>query len=440
VTALLIDLDRPEPPEEPRPMPRWAASGVFRRALLLLPLLLVLPLTASAVPAPPRYGSPLVIPFQVGEDMHVSRTGIFVAEPGGAAVRAYAFDGTLRWRATVPRNYRIYTVAAGAVFLMSQTPPSRVIFLDETTGAVRWEDDRRVLAVGDGAVIFDEDEASVELERVTVAGRMVARRWSDGAVLWRIDEKRRQLFHAFGWDRSTGLILADGDKAEFVEPETGARLPLHDWPGSGADYAVEMAFLVHGLLIAVVGDRFEPKAIAFDLQQGRPLWTVPIAWGDVGYVSGCGPMVCLPDDGAGTMAVDPRSGEVVSRYPFSMVYTGPPGRLVGDRMIIGNGRVGSMLLDAATGRVIRRADGWAVIGPLNAETIPMFRWNPSTPTRVALLDTADGRTHLLDAHPPIDGIDSGQPCGATGMHLVCRARGTGLLIWRYATHLPPATK
>ncbi|GIJ51860.1 hypothetical protein Val02_87460 [Virgisporangium aliadipatigenens] len=430
MTATLIDLDRPEPPEEPRPLPRWASRRVLRRALLLLPLLLVLPLAASGPPVPPRYGPPIVVPLEVSADFVVTPGGIFFTDPGGAAVRAVAFDGRTRWRTTVPASYRILGVTPELVLLTTQTPPSRYLVLDAATGAVRWRHEGRVASIGERVAVFSSDES--DFDSTNYSGHLVARRWSDGAELWRFEGDPRQVFSVLGWDRPSGLILADGDSAEFVEPETGTRVPLANWPGSGVSRTVEMAFLLHGILVAVETRGRAASAYGYDPRTGSPLWTVAIDWNNNAYVGLCGPHVCLPDEGGSTLAVDPRTGEVVVRYPFGLVGSGPPGRLLAE-VASRTGRTGTILLDAATAQVIRSLDGWAWLGPRNADVVPIFR-TVLMETQVALMSTADGRLFSLGPHR------AESPCDATGMHLVCRARGGGLLIWRYATALPPPTR
>ncbi|GAA3452004.1 outer membrane protein assembly factor BamB family protein [Dactylosporangium matsuzakiense] len=369
----MIDLDLPGPagpaPAPPRPARR-------RRALPVL-LALALLLAGGAPGTPP---APAVVLEGDGiGDLRADGDALFLLMR--TAVAAYRMPGgTRRWSVPAEPGTELVTAAAGRVVLAGS---SGLVGLDAATGAEVW---RR-----DGL-----DPAASSTARLVIARaneRLLGLDIATGAVRW---ELATPSFRR--------VLRTAGGRFEIADLEPGGPLRLRDADSAAVTRTVALADLgpVDGFDISgdrLLAYRFERSTLlnteVFDLTTGRRLWrhTTMAASGGLWW---CGALLCTGSVGR-TTVVDPDTGtERWSLAGWSDLGPFDAGHLwaTAPTPNAADPAVGAVVVDAATGRIVRRFGAWDVVAALPGRAALVTGRNPGG-SLIARLDLVTGAVRVL---------------------------------------------
>lgn len=311
------------------------------------------------------------------------------------AVAAYRMPGgARRWSVPVEPGARLLAASHGRVALSVEEPATgtaALVGLDAATGAQVWRRDGYVpsLRSGEGppGVLIVRPDGAID-------GRLLGLDVGTGEVRWELGTPAVRRVLPAGADR---FAIADLDPG-------GGTLRIRDAGSAAVVRTVVLPGLgaVDGFDIS--GDRllvyhFERTTLldsaVFDLTTGRRLWqhTDMAAAGGLWW---CGALLCTGSVGR-TTVVDPDTG--VARWSISgWTDLGPfdaghmwatvPTPNAADPAL------GAVVLDAATGRIVRRFGAWDVVAALPGHAALVTDRNPGG-TLVGRLDLTTGAVTVL---------------------------------------------
>ncbi|GAA4260541.1 outer membrane protein assembly factor BamB family protein [Dactylosporangium darangshiense] len=389
-----IDLDAGAVPAAGgRPARRWPLG---------LLLVAVLVLVAGAAPGAPL--SPALV--LAGDDViDVRGDGRALYLLTRTAVAAYRMpDGARRWTVPAGTGTQIVTVEGDRVVLAVQDAASgtaSLAGLDAATGAALWRRAGYVpsiygVAGAAGVVVANPDptpgDPNPDRRLAGVDIRTGDLRWSLGPPAgW-----RELVFDGAG----TEIADVDPDGVLSVRSgETGEVVRTARIAGTGSF----TGFFVAGdrLLAFNAGRGLFLDSAVFDLRTGRQLWRrtdepdgIALRW--------CGRLLCLGTQGDFTI-LDPDTGRErwrlagwarVAQLDDGHMWASDPTRDNPDRS------AGIIVLDATTGRVVRRIPGWDVVGSLSHSDVLVATRNTAAGSLVARLDLSTGAVTVLGEAGP----------------------------------------
>ncbi|MFF5228998.1 PQQ-binding-like beta-propeller repeat protein [Dactylosporangium sp. NPDC000521] len=381
----MIDLDAPGPvrPATAR-RPRWLPG-------LLLVLLLFLPgngpMTAGSSGGPP----PPTVVLEGDGIGDLRADGDTLVLLMRTAVAAYRMPGgARRWSVPVEPGTRLLAASHGRVVLSVEAPSAALVGLDAATGAEVWRRDGSVASPPSG-----EGPPGLLLARAdgVIDGRLLALDIGTGAVRWQL-----------GTPSFRRVLAPSGGRREIADLDPGGTLLIRDAGSAAVVRTVELPGLgpVDGFDIA--GDRllvyrFERSTLldsaVYDLATGRRLWqhTGMTAAGGLWW---CGALLCTGSVGR-TTVVDPDTGDPrwsitgwTDLGPFGdgLMWATEPTPDTADPSL------GAVVLDATTGRVVRRFGPWDVVAALPGHAALVTGRNPGG-SLVARLDLTTGTVTVL---------------------------------------------
>ncbi|MBU2663711.1 PQQ-like beta-propeller repeat protein [Actinoplanes bogorensis] len=391
-----------------------------RIALVVLTVVGVAALTASAPPAPSRVRPLWTTALQPSDTVALDGRTVYLnrSSPSGPA-EVVAYDlptGRLRWATPTGDAYGIRPV--GDVVLVTTGPlprtlGPRTIALDAATGARLWQ---TTGASADRGVLLTETGRA----GATTGLRLVGLR--DGRQVW-----RRAITPSEEWatitenGRPTSIVTvtATGD-ATVYNYDDGSVRHRGRIPWSGVYSAT--SFPAGAQLVVVRTASAQTVATIYRAADLRQLWQSDEL---IGYVTTCGPLICT----AGVRGVagrDPVTGdELWRRDDMKFVWDVGAGRL----LLSAGANLASastVLADAATGRTIGRPLGGQeafVAGEPGSLILLRATGTRSDRTAVTRLDLADGR------QTPLGTVDrlAEQDCQGVAGYLLC-SRGNTLTV------------
>ncbi|MFD0823268.1 PQQ-binding-like beta-propeller repeat protein, partial [Micromonospora zhanjiangensis] len=302
---------------------------------------------------------------------------LLVVEPPGVSaersttVAAYRLpDAAPLWRTTLsrplPGTVRLVGITHEVVLVTADPPvnsPSGeadAVALTVGTGTETWWGPLGDAAFTAGGDLLLMDGADGGLRFRSVAARTGAERWSyrlPPEAIWSVGVRR---------DRAVDLVVGlPSGRVERRSTDTGAVLAAADLPRpargeSGPSWGIE----VLGDLLLVSDGRGGQAAYGLDRLDRR--WELDLS-GNAGggWPSDCGPVICLGSPPPITIrAVDRRTGRPLWELADWQPYWSVGGYLIAAQETPGAGERGSKAaVDAGSGRVTSRLDGWDLPQP-----------------------------------------------------------------------------
>lgn len=405
-----------EPAAAPVDLPR-----LRRLALAVLAVTGLLAPAASAPPAPVLVRSLWAATFRPGDAMALDGRTVYLNRTvlaGPPTVTAYDLHtGKLRWStATGAAVVDSAVHPAGDVLLVTDGEARDTIALDAATGEQLWRSDGAAspsVARGD-TLLAETDEFGV-----TTALRLVGLR--DGHEVWGHAIAPSEQWTTLAENgRPTAIVAVTrtGDATVYGYADGAvrhrARIP---WNGV---YSTSL-FAAGAYPVVVRTASAQTAATIYRAADLRPLWRSDEL---IGYVTGCGPLICT----AGVRGVagrEPATGrEVWWRYDENFVWDLGGGRL----LLSAAANLASanpVLVDTATGRTIGRPFSGPQAFSIGAGSLLLLRGARTPPDRttVSRLDLATGRQTMLGTVERF----AEQDCQATPGYLVC-PRGDTLTV------------
>lgn len=409
----MIDLDVAPPQPIGAGRPARVAPGAPRRlAAGVLTLLLALALGGAT--SPPGLTTVLTVD-RTTQALVLGGSSLFTASTGGGAnLRRHALPGgTVQWSATVPYDIQELRLAGG-VLLAIPTFAAPESFLDADTGRLLWRntdpDTDIALFTRNGVLLVARDGPGVTTLRLADphTGRT---RWS---------RVQPSLAH-FGFDPLSDtptrltVVTADGratvlavdDGTELADADLGVRLT----PGArDGDHVDVITSDRHLYVSSRIGGA--TSLTAYGLADLRVRWRSPGT--PDGLVLDCADAVCVGGE-QGMAVLDRDDGTVRwtnQRWHSSYdVDAGQPAPARHRLIAFGaQDPADSVLLDPATGQVLRRLGRTLPLGPL------LLRSDTEIPSRT-WVSTRDrrGAFHLAGS------VDTPTPhaCSTSGRYLAC---------------------
>jgi outer membrane protein assembly factor BamB len=426
--TIIIDLglDRGEPETYASPtrstMPDWFGP-------LLVAVLVLISVTASAAPPPPVLSE--LLSLRVGPADSYSITGPALLAQAGGTLSSYDLaDGARQWRITTPMpTYRIRLGEGVALLRPWGIGPGqpRTIAVDVSSGANRWARSGTVMTIpGSPALLAVSGVRTVDtvgrrIERAVVSVDPVS-----GATLWQVRVPSTAVL--MGVPGPAGapprMLLVHDDRTMAVHDLTTGRL-LARALLPPADYGPENPAVSGGLIVLRHPDGWGSVISAYDPVTLALRWSRP-AGGTYDPVA-CGPLVCLAGSD-GVQAVDPANGAIrwwqpgwhgmEQRGGLLVAYASPDGL---------SDPVG--IVDPATGHVLVDLHGWGPltsIGGDGGELLVARVVEAGARTIVATARPGDAQPRLLADLPPGTG-----DCQTVPNRLICRSSSGELIVWAY---------
>ncbi|MEV0152411.1 PQQ-binding-like beta-propeller repeat protein [Micromonospora sp. NPDC050686] len=413
---------------EPEPVPRRGAPPARTGRAVLLAVLALLTLAASAPPpAGQRY---VTIAGPPEGTFRIADGRLFVIDDptgrgGTPEVAAYPLPvGDRLWRLRLPRGQQPVDLhlAAGSLLVLTRTPESgesTATAVDPATGRVRWRQPGYPLSARHGLLLFEVQSP---------AGGPAVLRGVDaasGAQRWSRPVPAGGVGYEFGPDGIGHVVLlGPSGRVQVLDGGSGAVLRVGRMPATAttADGQQPGVFLVDGLLM--VDDR-AGTLTAYGLDRLDRRWSIPVESGLGQILERCGDGLCLRTGRPGLGLVDRATGRV--RWRVEASGTVWP---LGDRLLVaadGEQReVDLVLLDQRTGRQLGALGQWQLswADPTRDPMIGLRRLDGGG-RLVARLDVTTGRSEALDV---LSGEWDG--CANDRRVLVCRQPDGTLGVWR----------
>jgi outer membrane protein assembly factor BamB len=401
---------------------------IRRTALAVLAVLGVLVLAGSARPAPPRVRPLWTATVGEMDTVALGADTVYLTRKvntAGPEVAAYdAATGALRWSAptgdtvSVVEPYPIgdlVLVPTGQFIVTKvdsdgryQYPFARhTVALDASTGAERWRTAGQIDSTQpDGTGLVSEHDERGGVTRL----RLV--RVSDGHELWSrsmpaaVD--RAVTWHGDRLDE-IATITAAGEVSVYGYADGAlrrhGRVPwdnkTNDFMSAGPHFAVQSGTGASATTTTIyrTGDL-------------RMLWRIR---NEVGYVTGCGMLICSLD-GGGVSGLDPSTGRELWRHPGLRGFR----QVAPDRLLLDDGGPAgaALLVDAGTGRALGGPMYGSSFWGARSGWILVTRRTVEPPGRAAVirLDLATAVPEMLGTTTPI----SDRGCSSAGRYLACR--------------------
>ncbi|MER7009695.1 PQQ-binding-like beta-propeller repeat protein [Dactylosporangium sp. NPDC000555] len=345
-------------------------------------------------------------------------------------------DGSRRWTVPVAAGAQLLEVDDTRVVIGVDDPSSRarsiVLGLDAVTGAQVWQQTSYVPALSgcacaDGVVVVERypPDGDPEQERQRSTPDLAGIDVRTGAVRWSLvtpPESRRN-FPLIQPDR-VQIIVLDPDGSLLVHSaETGEVVQtVHlesPRPVAGLARNRNRLLTYESGLGSMVNGR------VFDLATGRMLWgrtTAPsgesLWW--------CGRALCAQEQHGPIVVLDPDTGHEQWHLDGWKSLSG-----VGDQYLLATpstpGGV-NLVLDAASGRIVRRIDGWQPIGTRSGTRLLVSR-DDGASSLVARLDVKTGGVTVLGRSA---GRASPQACVFVSTWLACQTDQDRVSVWPVA--------
>ncbi|GIG48072.1 hypothetical protein Dsi01nite_061130 [Dactylosporangium siamense] len=380
-TDAVIDLDAPGPVRAlpaPPSRRRWLPLGLLAVLLLLLP-------GGGGSGLPP--GPSVVLDGDGIGDLRADGDTLFLL--GRTAVAAYRMPGgARRWSVPVPPGAKLLAASRGRVVLSLEE--AAIVGLDAATGAQVWRREGAVPSLPSG-----EGPPGVLLARAdgVIDGRLLGLDIGTGAVRWEL-----------GTPAVRRVLLAGDGRPEIVDLDPGGLLLIRDAGSAAVVRTVALPGLDPVDGFDVSGDRllvyhFERTTLlvsaVFDLATGRRLWqrTDMAAAGGLWW---CGTLLCGGSVGR-TTVVDPDTGDQrwsitgwtdLGPFEAGLMWATVPTPNTADPAL------GAVVLDAVTGRVVRRFGPWDVVAALPGHAALVTGRNPGG-SLVGRLDLTTGAVTVL---------------------------------------------
>ncbi|MEV4136304.1 PQQ-binding-like beta-propeller repeat protein [Dactylosporangium sp. NPDC049742] len=384
----MIDLDAAGPvrPAPARRRPWWLPG--------LLAVVLLLP-GSGPMTADPASGPPPPSVVLEGDGIGDMRAdGDTLVLLMRTAVAAYRMPGgTRRWSVPVEPGARLLAASHGRVVLAVEEPATgtaALVGLDATTGTEVWRRDGSVPSPPTG-----EGPPGLLLARAddVIDGRLLGLDVRTGEVRWQL-----------GTPSVRRVLAAAGGRREIADLDPDGTLLIRDAGSASVVRTVALPGLgaVDGFDVA--GDRllvyhFERTTLldsaVYDLTTGRRLWQ-RTAMAAAGGLWWCGTLLCTGTVGR-TTVVDPDTGDPrwsitgwTDLGPFGdgLMWATEPTPDTADPAL------GAVVLDATTGRVVRRFGPWDVVAALPGHAALVTGRNPGG-SLVARLDLTTGAVTVL---------------------------------------------
>lgn len=435
-----ISASPPVEPERHAPRQRPPSRGLRVGVLLLLSLLTMA--GAAVAPGPlPEAG----VPARLGAGVFTGGDRLIVADPVNIRenqqwLTAYRLsDGTRLWRVPMPLrgNAGPWTVVDGTLLMGAEwgaVIPSETVALDLATGAERW----RRLAWLDG--VTPAGEALLWTRRLgdwtqgeERPGTLRAVSLATGSERWSVPLPAgtvRAYEHDTGWSARRG----DGRLRQLVTALPSGEVQVRDLDSGrvvraaripGPETGRRNIEVAAGLVLNHAG---RDGVTAYALESLTPLWTLTRATNPREYGPlPCANLLCIYGETGGVRALDPRTGRVLWTEQRRW------GTLLAadDRLIAVDGQASRahprslMVVDPATGAVLRDLGVWNVLGPAPGGGLLAVRPGPQERTWVARLDPETGTYRLLDRLRDVSG-----DCQTGSGVLHCRRMNGSIGIWR----------
>ena len=401
-----------EPVAAPVNVPR-----LRRLALAVLAVAGLLALAASAPPAPPLVRQLWAVPYSPSDTLAVDGPSVFLNRGSPPTLTAYDLrTGKLRWSRPSGAGVADYGVVPAGDVLLVPTGGG-TIALDAATGRQLWQSagDAMPSVVSGDAVLAETDSAGL-----TTRLRLVGLR--DGHERW-----RRAIAPAEQWTtlaesgRPTAIVAVGktGDATVYGYADgavrASARIP---WNGV---YSAAL-FAADPYVVVVRTASAQSVGTVYRVADLQPMWRTREL---IGYVTGCGALLCTADV-RGVAARDSATGrEVWRRDDMNFVWN-----LGGDRLLLSAAAnlasSTTALVDAATGRTIGRpVSGQQAFSAGAGGSLLLLRGSTAPPGRtvVSRLDLVTGRQTVLGTVARI----ADQDCRGTPGYLLC-PRGDTLTV------------
>jgi outer membrane protein assembly factor BamB len=425
----IIDLDVTAPRARAEPRSLRVRLVAARPILVVGVFVLVLGMLAAAVAPAQRMthvlsaGGTASAAFVLGPDSLY--TAQFGSDPNSASsVRAFSLtDGSLRWAVPVAQNVQNLVVDPRAHVLMSRSGVDpRIVFLDTDTGDALWHSEdpnTSVVGMARGGVLIRTD-----LSRTVTRLRLADAR--TGREVWaRIVDPTSELGPDDLYGEAPSRIVAVGsggevtvlnyaDGAVLSQGDLRVSLPVDDDP----------IFQANFVAVSTIGDHLYLSRRDHGRASLTAYTTVPFAqqWrvdgGPVGRVIDCGPVLCVADTRF-VSAVDPATGaqrwsepawSTAFRYDATTLFAYDQQETPG-----------AALLDARTGRVVRRLGQTIFVDGLLLRSDLKIHAR----TWVARTDPVDGLTHTIGS------MDTEAPygCEVRAGYLACPTSAGPTGVW-----------
>jgi outer membrane protein assembly factor BamB len=353
-------------------------------------------------------------------------TAQFGSDPNNSsAVRGFRLtDGSLRWAVGVGQNVQNLVLDPSARVLMARSGVDpRIVFLDADTGDELWhsaDPNTSVVGMAKGGVLIRTDLSQTETRLRLADSRTGRQIWA------RIVDPTSELGPDDLYGESPSRIVAVGSTGEVTvlnyadgavlgQGDLRVNLPPGNDPFFQSDFVAVSTIGDHVYLSRRDHGRVSLTAYA----------TVPFArqWrvdgGPVGRVLDCGTVLCVADTRF-VSAVDPATGaQRWSEPAWSSAFRYDATHLFAYDQ---QETPGSALLDAGTGRVVRRLGHTIYVGGL------LLRSDAKVATRtwVAQTNPSDGLTRTVGS------LDSDAPygCEVRGGYLACPTSAGPTGVWR----------
>ncbi|GAA2605517.1 hypothetical protein GCM10010399_40670 [Dactylosporangium fulvum] len=450
---MIIELDLATPWEPPAPPPR----RVRRWSAAVLVAVVALGVLVAAAPRRPD-GPAFTIEHNV---LNVAGAGgrIFVGRfhSVGSAPRLHAMrlsDGAELWSTQITPQQRLALATAQVVVLSTDWTEdaswSTIAVLDAATGGRLWHRDTvQVLGRAGGTMVVEDmagadpdaepppgpdDDPAVNRAPVRRQRHYLGLDERTGATVWTLEVPAGSAAEA-GWDQHTTyklLHLAQLDPDGLLrlrDPATGAITGSHRlaWSGTIASFTVSKG-RPGQVIVFPAGQR---GAAIFDLDTGERLW----GWSGKMYggLLQCGPDRYCGGADTGLDNVDVRTGRIVwhiDRYA-GILHIGARTMVLGSYIQPDAESASYVVVDAATGRLQRKIEGWRLIGA-RGEHLIVSHPGDRGGALLGVLDPGSGVVALFGKAPQWYGMPE---CTADEEHLACVAVGA-LSVWR----LPPTRR
>jgi len=414
----LIDLDRPPPPAPGRP------SLAARPFLLVATLFAVLLTLGGAMPVPP--GLTPVLTVNAPATTFELAAGVFFLATRSEVRRYDLPSGTTRWRHgfdQMPMSLR-YNADAGVLLSLSNVNPALspgLTALDAATGRQLWSAEARdtlVISLSRSGLLTEHDDYQGRSWLRLVDART-------GGLIW------TRPIEPAGFLGPDDLFTTGSPRIVTVGP-TGrvvvisyadGRVLSEGELGPSGEPGHSRNVLADSTAVSVVGDRLylarrsngHTSMTAYSVHPLTELWRVADG-APLGTVTDCGPVLCVAD-ARWVSAMDPAGGGLRWSQPaWGIAYRYDATRLFA---YDNQEEADAALLDAATGRVVRRLGPSRQVGDLVLRADGARTWVSVPDPAVGVLRTAGALTDVAYLH-----------CRSAGSYLACPTFSGQIRLWR----------